>query len=282
MNKCLVCRHNSYIPVYNNTLKKCTHCGFITVNHNYNKKELQEIYSENYFKGEEYLDYVAEKDSLQKNFRNRLQYILKHSSPYPIKSVLEIGCAYGFFARTITTMLPDVEYLGIDVVHEAVEYGRKKMNQNLIVADYMHFNPEKKFTDIFMWDVIEHLQNPDDFLKKAYNELKKNGNIYITTGDINRFIPKIRKEKWRLIHPPSHLHYFSATSLSKLLNNTGFKVEFIRYPAIYRSLKQMYYSLFLLNKKHSKIKMFGYKLIPQKAKIPLNTFDIMFVKAKKI
>ena len=132
-----------------------------------------------------------------------------------------------------------------------------------------------------MWDVIEHLVNPEEFIKKASFETKRNGRIYITTGDISAWLPKKQKEKWRMIHPPTHVHYFTKNSITRLLNKHGYEIERISYPPVSRSIRVIFYSLFILNKKPFKLFQWIYKLIPEKASIKLNTFDIMFVIARK-
>ena len=279
MNNCIICNKNSFNKIYNNTLLKCSNCGFVTANLTIDASTLKAIYSENYFKGEEYLDYIADKVSIQKNFANRLKDIkLDKNSPHQL---LEIGCAYGFFAEVFTTNYPNYKYTGIDIVNEAIEYGKIQLNQNIYLADYLSFNTDSPYSDVFMWDVIEHLPNPQLFIEKVSKEILPNGHLYITTGDIGRILPKLQKSKWRMIHPPSHLHYFSKNTLSDLLIKNGFEIVSIKYPSVYRSARQIFYSLFILNKKESGIKMKLYNLIPKGLFIPLNTFDIMFVTAKK-
>jgi len=138
-----------------------------------------------------------------------------------------------------------------------------------------------------MWEVIEHLPEPSKVIKKASEELQSGGFIYITTGNIDALVPRWQKQKWRLIHPPSHLHYFSKKTLTRLLAESGFEIVKVSHPAIYRSVRQIYYSLFLLNNLSQKgfsykLKIRLYKCIPAGFSIPINTFDIMFVTAKKI
>lgn len=84
-----------------------------------------------------------------------------------------------------------------------------------------------------------------------------------------------------MIHPPSHLHYFSKKTLSLLLERYDLKVVRIDYPATARSLRQIYYSLFLLNKRRNRFKEFVYRHIPEDASISLNTYDIMLAVAEK-
>ena len=132
-----------------------------------------------------------------------------------------------------------------------------------------------------MWDVIEHLITPNKVREKISEEIDSGGRLYITTGDIDAVIPKIRKASWRMIHPPTHLHYFSKKTLSILLEKYGFKVTHIKYPSVSRSIKLIFYSLFILNKSPNKLLFKIYNIIPNHWYFPFNSFDIMFVIAEK-
>jgi 2-polyprenyl-3-methyl-5-hydroxy-6-metoxy-1,4-benzoquinol methylase len=279
--QCLVCTSNGFESIFQETLLKCKGCGFVTANMEIDPKQLEHIYTENYFKGEEYVDYLRDKEILQTNFKKRLRKIQTLVDPASIRNCLEIGCAYGFFAEELTKTIPNVRYIGYDVVPEAIEYGAKQLGQNIICADYLSAKITEPLTDIFMFDVIEHLPAPHLFIAKATQELESGGRIYITTGDIERFIPRIQKQKWRMIHPPSHLHYFSKKTLCRLLESHGFEIIHVGYPPVYRSIRLIFYSLFMLKKKYPKWIGSIYKRIPTKMNIAINTFDIMFVVARK-
>ena len=67
-----------------------------------------------------------------------------------------------------------------------------------------------------------------------------------------------------------------------LLERYDLKVVRIGYPATARSLRQIYYSLFLLNKRRNRFKEFAYRHIPEDASISLNTYDIMLAVAEKL
>jgi 2-polyprenyl-3-methyl-5-hydroxy-6-metoxy-1,4-benzoquinol methylase len=242
---------------------------------------LKSIYNENYFKGEEYLDYLRDKNVLQKNFGKRIRKMKQLFSDDEIKDVLEIGCAYGFFAECFVNAYPEKKYLGYDIVREAIQYGKTQLGMNLHETDYLSVKSVKSYSDIFMWDVIEHLPNPEQFIKKISAELEIGGRIYITTGDISSLIARVQKAKWRMIHPPSHLHYFSKDTLSRLLEKNSLKIKYIGYPPVYRSFSLVFYSIFMLRKKTGKITRFFYNLIPKSWFFAINTRDIMFIIAEK-
>lgn len=278
---CLVCNKNTFEKIYSNTLLKCNNCGFITANMTISSEELKKTYTENYFKGEEYVDYIRDKEILQSNFQIRLKNILKRKEVKEISNALEIGCAYGFFAEVLHKNFSNIKYVGYDVVPEAIDYGKNILHQNVVCENYLNSKTEEKYSDVFMWDVIEHLTTPDIFIEKISKETKSGSRLYITTGDIDRIVPKFQKARWRMIHPPSHLHYFSRKTLGLLLEKNGFKIVTVSYPSISRSIHLIFFSLFMLRKKPSTLTKKIYNTIPKSWSIPINTFDIMFVTAEK-
>ena len=278
---CIICNGNEFRPIFDNTLKRCCDCGFVTANMDISEETLKSTYSLNYFMGEEYMDYLKDKDILQLNFEKKIRIIRKLVKGEPgLTNCLEIGSAFGFFGEVLLKHFR-TQYTGVDVVKEAADYGKSNLRLNMISGDYLRISaPSELYTDVFLWDVIEHLQYPQLFLHKAFNEMAAGGRIYISTGDISGLLPRVQGKRWRMIHPPSHIHYFSASHLQKLLQQSGFHVIHTSYVPVYRSLRQIYYSLFLL-KKTGKISSKLFNLIPSQWHIPINTYDIVFMAAIK-
>ena len=73
--------------------------------------------------------------------------------------------------------------------------------------------------------------------------------LALTTGDIGSPLARWRKGKWRQIHPPSHLHYFSKNTLRLLLSKHGLDVCYTGYAGCYRSLDTVAYILFTIKHK---------------------------------
>lgn len=278
---CAVCDAKSFALLYDDTLKRCLQCGHVTANMQVDRELLQTVYREHYFKGEEYVDYARDKDVLQHNFSGRLDYISSIADFRAGQNVVEIGCAYGFFGEVLLNKFPFLDYTGFDVVPEACQYAAENLELKVRCEDFLEATSIPKCAHAFMWDVIEHLHNPHLYIRKVSERLADGGYVYITTGDISALLPRLQKHRWRMIHPPSHLHYFSRRTLSMMLEKYGLSVINISYPGTARSLKQIYYSLFLLRKRGNAFKMGLYDRIPEKAFITLNTYDIMLVVAQK-
>lgn len=270
---CIICKESEERKIFKN-LNQCKKCNLV-----YFKKEenvdVGSLYQEGYFSGEEYFDYKNDKLILQKNFARCLREIRKY-----IKSgkLFEIGCAYGFFLDLAKKYF-SVE--GIDIAKHPTTYAKNELGLTVSTGHYTECTLDKKYDVFCLWDTIEHLESPEKFIEKISSELNPGGYLFLTTGDIGSLLAKARGKKWRMIHPPTHLFYFSKSTITKLLKKYGFGVIKITHPGIYRSFKQILYSLFFLNKKKPS-KMIGGLINKFDIPIYINTFDIMMVIAKKI
>jgi predicted TPR repeat methyltransferase len=278
-NGCVVCGSTHYKPLYTGIIK-CGKCGHVFSDLDLSNKELFELYSKNYFCGEEYSDYLADKKVLQKNFKLRLKVLKTFLNPIRHRHLLEIGSAYGFFLSIVSDQFDTV--LGIDVTEEGVLYAQEQLKLKVINSDLLkHDFGVQEFDVVCMWDTIEHLQNPHLYLKKISNHMGSGSLIAITTGDVESLNARISKDKWRLIHPPTHIHYFSRRTLVRLLDNYGFDVVYNRYCGFYRSTDMVAYRTLVLSKGWSRLYNFLCKSRLTSIDFYLNLYDIMYVIAIK-
>ncbi len=279
MRACPCCGDQNQNPRYNHLLMKCNSCGHYMADERFFSSDFSALYAEDYFNGNEYLNYLNDKVVIQKNFEHRLRWLSNKFGITERSHVLEIGAAYGFFGEILLKHNPTCKYTGYELSPEPAAWARQHLNLSVHAGDYLQAeHPEHKYSDVFMWDVIEHLPDPTPFLIKAHSEMQSNGLLHLTTGDIGRLLPRLQGRRWRMIHPPTHLHYFSRHSLTKLLHRCGFKVLHTTYPPVFRSLRQIRYSLFHLGRK----KTDRFAENSNARYISINTFDIMFVIAQKI
>ena len=277
MIKCDICNSKKYTQ-YLHILKKCSICDHIFASTDLKDEQIAAIYKNNYFFGEEYINYLSEEECLKKNFISRQKYISKFLTNSH-RTILEIGCAFGYYLDTIEDQFEKIE--GIDISIDAI----KKINNkkfDVYDGDFLEFQYKRKSFDfICMWDTIEHLKSPKSYIEKIYATLNKNGIFAFTTGDIGSINAKFRKHKWRMIHPPSHLHYFSKKSVTKILNSNGFKILDIKYPSVYRTLDNIIYNLCVLRNNLPWIYRVSKFIGITQLSFKINLYDIMLVIAKK-
>ena len=68
MNSCPVCLDKHTQKIYKETLFACQNCSHVWADLTLDEEQLRVLYAENYFKGEEYADYLADKIIIQSNF----------------------------------------------------------------------------------------------------------------------------------------------------------------------------------------------------------------------
>ena len=76
-----------------------------------------------------------------------------------------------------------------------------------------------------MFDLIEHLENPVQYLLRLKKHLNSGGKILIFTPNFDSFAISYAKENSNLITPFEHLIYFNKKSIERLANKIGMKVD---------------------------------------------------------
>lgn len=271
---CVICGHQPLLPIYH-LLNQCPNCGHAVYQERVSTQQSAELYDAHYFTFGEYYSYANDAFAFDLNFNQRLKDVRRFC---PSGNLVEIGCANGLFLRKAKQYFSVV---GFEVSQPMAELGRQSgldiRNQNFCDDKTLAQN---SLDAIVLWDVIEHLPDPIAVIKKSHKLLKKDGVIAMTTGDIESQMAKRQGRAWRLIHPPTHLHYFSKRSLTQSLKDNGFDLVKISYPGYWRGFGQMLFGVFpkLMSKEGwAKFDRWPIAHIP----IYLNVFDIMHVIGKK-
>jgi SAM-dependent methyltransferase len=279
---CEVCDHEDFRELFSKAgypIVKCVSCGHVFLPIDLDEARLRELYEVDFFSDGSYADYVADKESLQRNFGRFIEVLKRHGA---VGSLLEIGCAYGFFLE-LAEQYWDAE--GVDIQEPGVTYAREELHVKAIRGDFLELpiKPES-FDVIVMWDTIEHLAHPAAYLSRISQALKPNGILALTTGDVRAWLPRLQGRAWRLYHPPYHLHYFSPRTLFRIFERFGLRLVDLSHVGFHRSLDMMLYRTLAHRKPR------GLQAIYRMAKraglagslsVYLNLFDIMLVIARK-
>jgi 2-polyprenyl-3-methyl-5-hydroxy-6-metoxy-1,4-benzoquinol methylase len=280
---CIVCAAEAWTPLYQ-ILLRCGQCGFIRAQTELSTRDVERLYGPGYFQGEEYGDYLADALIHLKNSHRRLKQIASIAGQ--IDTIYEIGCAYGFWLQTATQN--GIRAAGIDVSPEAVRYASEVLNQNAALGSFEDAEiPPGRFQAFCMWDTIEHLVHPNTFLAKISSLLPRSGWFFATTGDIASKHAQRSGPQWRMIHPPTHLQYFSTNTMSRFLQRHGLQVVSIKPTPMYRSVYGTLEGLKLFGKGplKSTAKLASIVLpraLTRRAVFSLDIGDIMFIAARKI
>jgi len=139
------------------------------------------------------------------------------------KKILDFGCGYGAYSYELNKL--DFKCVGVDINEEYIKIAREKGVDAHLIKDELPFN-EKSFDTVIMFELLEHVQNPDKILKEAKRVARKN--ILITVPNCGGF-ETLRNYHLTYDHflAVDHIHFFTKKDLENLLSKhfEKFKVE---------------------------------------------------------
>jgi hypothetical protein len=126
------------------------------------------------------------------------------------------------------------------------------------------------------------LPRPDLYIEKISNTIAPRGILALTTGDLDSWVARMRGNKRRQIHPPTHLHYFSRKTLGKLLDRNRLEIKCMRSEGMYRRVDTMAYIVLRLkyNRPNLYRRLRATRLLNWDLYLDLG--DIVFVVAEKV
>ena len=134
--------------------------------------------------------------------------------------LLDVGCGTGW--TTSIWQKEGFQVTGLEPSRSRCEYGRENYNLNIVNGLLEDLEGENKYDVIVLRHVLEHIEDPGDFLTKLKNNLNEEGVILITIPNINSIGRYIFKENWEWVLP-WHLHFFYPKTLKALVNSRGFE-----------------------------------------------------------
>lgn len=278
---CAVCDNAGFDYPVLGSLARCQRCGFVFVPRTPElAAQVAALYDGDYFTGGEFADYASQQRIFARNFRG---YLARMRRAGAIGGrLLEVGCAYGFFLDEARRTF-DVQ--GLDVNSAAVAAARAR-GLNASCGEFLDFRPTAPYDVVCLWDTIEHVLDPRAYLQRVHAVLAPRGWLFLTTGDIGSLIARLRGARWRMIHPPSHLSYFSRHTMTLLLDRTGFEPRSIESVGTWRHLANAVHVLALVARSPLVRRTAGFVDRHIAGRLPsigfyLNLHDIMFVAAQR-
>jgi len=144
--------------------------------------------------------------------------------------LIDVGCGKGDFLEYVAKIDTNIELFGIDLVDNM------SSRIHYMKGDFMKKKFKQKFDVVVSLAVIEHVENPNAFVKRIKEILKPNGRLYLMTINndslmyvIARFLKKIgARTAYNRLYSHHHLQHYTNRSLKKLLTQNGFKMEFLK------------------------------------------------------
>ena len=192
---------------------RCTACGHMQLDVFPTDEELADAYASAASE-----DYVVEEAGQRETARRLLAKLERHAVP---GRLLDLGPWVGFYMDeavrrgwTATGVEPSAfasayaRDLGLDV-----------RTEDIYEADF----PESSFDAVFMGDVLEHLTRTDEALERIAGWLEPGGLLVVAVPNAGSRLARLLGRRWWSVIP-THVHYFTPNSISRMLERNGFEV----------------------------------------------------------
>ena len=197
----------------------CNNCSLLFVNPRFD----EELIISSYENGTDE-KFIKQNILRVKTFRKSLTKIIQYfniSNTSNLK-LLDIGSAGGAYLLAANELGFQSE--GIEpnkwLCNFSVSQYGLKVTQGVLSSN--SYKPNS-FDIISMWDVIEHLTNPNEVLSTINKLLVDDGKLIINYPDYSSRISKILGKYWPF-WLDVHLYYFSEKTIRLILEKNGFKV----------------------------------------------------------
>lgn len=216
-SECLVCKSSNIKALKGyekHDLVRCKNCGFVFMKKIPTLEELDNYYSNYSYNLDLYLSSITIK---------RYNLLLDEFENFrKTNRMLEIGCGRGLF-------LLEAKKRGWIV--QGTEFSKTAAQiciDNGIPIKEGVLDPQKfdvaDFDIITSFEVMEHINNPNEELDSINKLLRKGGLFYCTTPNFNSLLRYYLKSAYDVITYPEHLSYYTKSTLSRLICSKGFKV----------------------------------------------------------
>ncbi len=150
--------------------------------------------------------------------------------PDTVGTVLDAGCAMGFYGKRLKRLRPDISITGIEM-NPVMAEAAKKFYDRILVSKIEDAGIEDKFDLVNCGDIIEHLYDPWETLKKFAGFLKSGGFLVMSVPNAGHWtiVKDLLKGKFQYIPVgllcASHIRWFTEESLKEALADAGFTID---------------------------------------------------------
>jgi 2-polyprenyl-3-methyl-5-hydroxy-6-metoxy-1,4-benzoquinol methylase len=228
--KCLICggsRHRVVFREFATDLLQCSACGHVFSSHP------ADPHYDGFWGSE-----VADADPYWSTARQPMyQEFLDRFAAGRFGRLLDMGCGLGFFVKAVSQHRGWQAY-GCEISPAAVRYGRERLGlANLVCGRLESVDlPAQSFDIVTLWDVIDHVLQPDALIRRCWWLLKDGGFCFIRTPNVRVQLARARvnqlikgmKAGVTYLQARDHAHHYSTSSIRQLLQRNGFaEVEFV-------------------------------------------------------
>jgi len=140
-------------------------------------------------------------------------------------AILEVGCGQGFFLRSWKKWFPAWRVFGSDIHFSGLLTAARTGREALFVRHDARMIPFRGriFNILCAFQVIEHIPDPDRFLREAHRVLREDGLLLLATPNPSGITARLLKDRWTGIRA-DHVSLRSPSQWRSALEGAGYRV----------------------------------------------------------
>ena len=206
---------------------RCKRCDLVYVNLTFDEDSLKKS---DYYWAEGF--YIKEEKIIRRWFEKEIRKIERF---IPKGRLLDIGCGFGYLLSEAKR--GGWEVYGVEISEKVLNYVKRRGEElNIFWGPLSEAKFEDGYFDLItMFDVIEHLSDPDSVINNVSKLLRKDGLLVVETPREESLFKKIAHLLYRISggeidylirsaynpHPGGHRFGFSHSSITKLLKKNN-------------------------------------------------------------
>jgi O-antigen biosynthesis protein len=154
----------------------------------------------------------------------------------PDLHVLDVGCACGGNLMRIRELNPSAQLFGIEICEGAASIAKCfGQIENMDIENTEHLEWKDTFDYIILGDILEHLYNPWQVLRKLYGFLKPDGAVVASIPNVMHIsvLQHLLQGQWRYtdagILDRTHLRFFTKSEIIAMMEGTGLRIAAMTY-----------------------------------------------------
>jgi 2-polyprenyl-3-methyl-5-hydroxy-6-metoxy-1,4-benzoquinol methylase len=225
-----ICSHreNAMFARYGSVdLILCTTCGLVFTSP-LNKKRMDASSYNNFYKTTGAARFSLGVESLVRLFRLGRAAFLAILAP-DANTILDVGSGRGWMLNDLKKKYFFQRTTGIQVSRPAVDFSRKELGLEIFDRDLLEVDfGRSRFDIVTMWHVLEHVQHPQETIRRIHELLNPSGLLVIEVPNLDSWTSAWTLPYWLGLDPDYHLTFFTPSSLISLLERNGFEIKRIR------------------------------------------------------